>query len=79
MSSHTNTGIAGIQHQIIDAENKDPRLFRIVNKGSIFSFSNGQSVMAQYNGSGSLQIYNWFRAHEDWEQSATTKDMKDPA
>ena len=71
------TGIGGITQQITDAERKTPHLFGVVNRGSVFAFSDGQSIMAQQIGDGSLLIYSWFRADEDWAKQSG-KDLKDP-
>ncbi|KAI4148359.1 MAG: hypothetical protein LQ340_005116 [Diploschistes diacapsis] len=72
------TGINGIALQIVNAESRAPDLYKMVNKGSVFSFSDGKSIVAQYNGDGSVQVSTWFRAPEDWSQM-TDKDVKDNA
>ena len=71
-------GISGICSQITNAESKTPELFKLVNKGSMYSFEGGRGVTAQYNGDGSLQVYTWFKRPEDWQQN-TDKNVNKPS
>ena len=71
------TGIGGICSQITNAEGKTPDLFKVVNKGTMYSFEGGRGITAQYNGDGSLQVYAWFKHSEDWQQIAD-KNVNEP-
>ena len=71
------TGIAGICSQITHSSARFPDLFRVVNKGSVFTFSDGKGVTIQFNGDDSLQVYCWFLNHENWQKNAN-KDVKIP-
>lgn len=60
------SGIAGHAFRIPDAENGAPLEYNLVNRGSLFTWSNGKSIMAQYMGDGSLNIGTWGLKPESW-------------
>lgn len=61
------SGIAGHAFRIPDAEEREPELFGLVNRGSLFSFSDGKSIMAQYMSDGSLNIGTWAVKPQGWQ------------
>ena len=70
------SGIAGHAFRIPDAEETQPELYELVNRGSLFSWSDSKSIMAQYMGDGSINIGTWSVRPKDWQQGY---DVHDPA
>ena len=64
------SGIAGHAFSIPDAANTVPELSAVVNRGSLFTFSNGKSIMAQQMGDGSINIGTWSVHPSDWQTSS---------
>jgi len=62
------SGIAGHAFRIPDAKNTSPLGYDLANRGSLFSWSDGKSIMAQYMGDGSLNIGTWALKPEDWRK-----------
>lgn len=62
------SGIAGHAFVVPDAEKFTPAQYDLVNRGSLFSWSNGKSIMAQYMGDGSLSIATWSLRPETWKE-----------
>jgi len=50
------SGITGIRMQIPDAANRYPDLYALVNRGSLFSYSDSRNINAQQLGDGSIQF-----------------------
>ncbi|KAF7186852.1 Monooxygenase asqM [Pseudocercospora fuligena] len=53
------SGIAGHQMIISDAEKNAPDLYEMVNRGSLFSFSDSKSIMSQQMGDGCINVSTW--------------------
>jgi 2-polyprenyl-6-methoxyphenol hydroxylase-like FAD-dependent oxidoreductase len=70
------SGIAGHALQIPHAEQKSPKLYDTVNRGSLFTYSDGKGMFAQYTGDGSINIGTWSVHPSDW-QSTAGYDMHD--
>lgn len=51
---------------IFDAAEKHPQISKLVNRGSVFAFSDGKGMTIQQRGDGSLSIYAWSRREEEW-------------
>jgi 2-polyprenyl-6-methoxyphenol hydroxylase-like FAD-dependent oxidoreductase len=64
------SGIAGFQWSLPDAEKNHPILSKLVNRGSLFSFSNGKSIIVQQLGTGALGVSAWWIQPEDYLTSA---------
>lgn len=73
----THSGIAGHTFRIPDAETRHPDLYALVNRGSLFSWSDGRSIMAQYMGDGSLNIGTWAVHPANWREEEG-HDVHDP-
>ncbi len=71
------SGIAGHAFHITDAEARHPELYKLVNRGSLFSFSDEKSIMGQYMGDGSLNVATWAVRPETW-QKESGYDVRDP-
>lgn len=63
------SGIAGHAFSIPNAAEAAPELYKIVNRGSVFSFSDGKSIMAQQMSDGSVSIGTWSVRPSDWRTS----------
>lgn len=64
------SGVGGIEMDIPDAEKRHPDLHKLVNRGSLFSYSDGKCVVAQQKSDGSLSVHAWSkRADENWKKS----------
>ncbi|TKA57309.1 hypothetical protein B0A55_12436 [Friedmanniomyces simplex] len=71
------SGVAGHVMSISNAQERHPALYAAVNRGSLFSYSEGRGVFAQYMGDGSLSIGTWSVHPPDWQQSSD-HDVHDP-
>ncbi|KAF2428616.1 FAD/NAD(P)-binding domain-containing protein [Tothia fuscella] len=60
------TGISGVVFSITDPEERCPDLYALTNRGSIFSFSNSKTIMAQQMSDGSLSLSTWGVHSEDY-------------
>ena len=60
------SGICGTELYISDVANRYPDLYRLVNRGSIFAFSDGHSVSAQQIGDGSMRVADWGARDQRW-------------
>lgn len=71
--SHTQpvySGVGGMEMNISDAEKHHPDLHKLVNRGSLFSYSDGKCIVAQQKSDGSLSVHAWSkRADEFWKKS----------
>ncbi|QIW95465.1 hypothetical protein AMS68_000983 [Peltaster fructicola] len=70
------SGISGHQMTIPNAERDHKELYDRLNRGSIFSYSNGKSIMAQQMGDGTMSIGLWCVQPQNWQDQApfNTKD-----
>jgi 2-polyprenyl-6-methoxyphenol hydroxylase-like FAD-dependent oxidoreductase len=59
------SGVSGVQSTISDPQKRCPDLDELVNRGSMFAYSDLMSVMAQQLGTGEFGISAWSTAHED--------------
>lgn len=59
-------GVGGTSLVISEVEKRYPDLHQLVNRGSLFIFSDGKSIIAQQTGDGSLQISAWSQRDEHW-------------
>ncbi|KAK3070290.1 hypothetical protein LTR53_010712 [Teratosphaeriaceae sp. CCFEE 6253] len=71
------SGIAGHAMAIPDAATRQPALYDAVKRGSLFSYSDGRGIFAQYMGDGSLSIGTWSALPADWQASSGC-DVHDP-
>ena len=70
------SGVGGMQLIIDDAERQHPDLYRLVNRGSLFAFSDHKGVTAQQMGDGSIYVGTWSQRPEDWTSKYDVKDPK---
>lgn len=53
------SGIGGVTFVVDDTEKRHPDLYKTVNKGSIFAFSDCNGLTAQHLGDGSINAGTW--------------------
>ena len=63
------SGLGGFHAVVPDAEKRHPELYQLVNKGSLFCYSDGKSLNAQQMGDGSIIVGSWTRRPEDWQKT----------
>ncbi|KAL6857745.1 hypothetical protein ACO1O0_005187 [Amphichorda felina] len=71
------SGIGGWNMICPDAALYRPLMSRLVNRGSLFAFSDGKVVMGQQLGSGAIYISMWAVKPEDW-MATSGFDVRDP-
>lgn len=59
-------GLGGVNLIIKDVENRYPDIHKLVNRGSLFVYSDAKGLIAQQKGDGSINIYVWSPRDEDW-------------
>ncbi|KAJ5721934.1 uncharacterized protein N7483_009868 [Penicillium malachiteum] len=62
------SGISGYIFHIPNAKETAPAAYKLTNRGSVFSFSDGRSIMSQYISDGSLYINAWCQLPENWRE-----------
>lgn len=63
------SGLGGIQATISGAEKQHPDIYKLVNRGSVFCYSDGKSLNAQQMGDGTIIVGFWTRRPEDWQKT----------
>ncbi|MCJ1397228.1 hypothetical protein MMC11_000420 [Xylographa trunciseda] len=61
--------IGGMDLFIANAEERYPDLHKIVNKGSVFGYSDGKALIGQQKGDRSLIVYAWSVRDHDWKKT----------
>jgi len=61
--------LGGFRYKISDPENRFPDLYKLVNRGSIFSYSDHRSLTVQQMGDGSLSCGEWATRDESWDKA----------
>lgn len=64
------SGTGGYNLVILNAKEKFPDLERFINRGSVFAFSDGKTIMGQQMGDGSIYVSIWGIRGENWMQEA---------
>lgn len=70
------SGLGGYNMIISDAEEKHPLLYRLINRGSMFAFSDGKMVLGQQMGDGSIYVTEWGVRPQDWVKEAGGEAIK---
>jgi 2-polyprenyl-6-methoxyphenol hydroxylase-like FAD-dependent oxidoreductase len=70
------SGLGGYNMIISDAEEKHPLLHRLINRGSMFVFSDGKMVLGQQMGDGSINVTEWGVRRQDWVKEAGGNAVK---
>lgn len=71
-------GLAGWVMQIPDAELTAPEIYKMVNRGSVFAYSDGRNLAIQQLSSGTIQVSSYGPYAEDYVSTCgfDTKDLK---
>jgi 2-polyprenyl-6-methoxyphenol hydroxylase-like FAD-dependent oxidoreductase len=59
------SGVSGVQFTISNPQTRCPDIYKLVNRGSMFAYSDSRSIMAQQLGTGDLGLSTWSRAPVD--------------
>ena len=62
------SGVAGHSFSIPDAEKTQPELYDLVNRGSLFTWSDSKGIFAQYIGDGSINSATWSIRPQTWQK-----------
>lgn len=64
------TGVSGWHFSILNPQEQHPDLYALVNRGSLFAFSDIKGIIAQQMGDGSIGVSDWEALPEDWQKEA---------
>ena len=62
-------GLGGYDLFIHDAEKAHPDLHKLVNRGSLFAYSDCKGIVAQQRGDGTIIMYTSGKKEEDWKET----------
>ncbi|KAK8161572.1 hypothetical protein IWX90DRAFT_273570 [Phyllosticta citrichinensis] len=68
-------GVAGFRFSISDAEKTAPGAYKLVNRGSVFSFSDGRGITGQQMSDGSIWVSALGIRGEDWIKEQETNQQ----
>lgn len=64
------SGAGGIELNVPDAEKRHPDLHKLVNRGSLFAYSDHKCIVSQQKSDGSITVHAWRkRLDENWEKN----------
>ncbi|KAJ5460348.1 uncharacterized protein N7458_001900 [Penicillium daleae] len=63
------SGISGITFEIPNAKETAPECYKLTNRGSLFSYTGGRSIMSQYQGDCSLKVAVYATRPKDWAEN----------
>lgn len=61
------SGLTGFTWKIPNAKKTAPGCYKLVNRGSLFSYSDGRAIFCQQLGDGSLNLYTVAPWSEEWQ------------
>lgn len=62
-------GLGGYDLFVHDAEKNHPDLYKLVNRGSVFAYSDCKGIVAQQRGDGTIIVYASGKREEDWKKT----------
>ena len=62
-------GLGGYDLFVHDAERSHPDLHKLVNRGSLFTYSDCKGIIAQQRGDGTIIVYASGKREEDWKET----------
>ncbi|KAH8435188.1 FAD-dependent oxidoreductase [Aspergillus melleus] len=68
------SGLSGFNLSIPNAKENAPEAYELVNRGSLFAYSDGKSIMGQQMGDGSIQVAMYSRQDESWAKGMRAKE-----
>lgn len=64
------SGVGGMELNIPDAEKCHPDLYKLVNRGSLFTYSDHKCIVSQQKSGSCISVHAWSkRADENWKKS----------
>lgn len=63
------SGIFGISFEIPNAKETAPECYKLTNRGSLFSYTDGRAIMPQYLGDGSIKVGVYITQPRDWAEN----------
>lgn len=60
------SGLGGVTLIVEDVKNRHPDLDKLVNRGSLFVYSDSKGLVAQQKGDGNVNVAIWTPRPEDW-------------
>ena len=69
------TGIAGHIAQIPDAKTNSPALVDLLDKGRLYSWSEGKSLIARYLANGSIALESWSARPQGWSKNWKSEEQ----
>lgn len=71
------SGLSGFNGIVLNAEKEHPELYKTINRGSVFCYSEGKGLTCQQLGDGNLAIGSWSLRPENWQRTVNY-DRNDP-
>ena len=62
-------GLGGYELFVHDAETSHPELHKLINRGSLFAYSDCKGITAQQRGDGTIIVYASGKREEDWRKT----------
>lgn len=62
-------GLGGFDLLVADAEKRYPHLHQLVNRGTVFAFSDSKAIFGQQKGDGSIIVSAYGPRDEDWRKT----------
>ena len=62
-------GLGGYDLFVHDAEKNHPDLYKLLNRGSLFVYSDCKAIIAQQRGDGTIVVYAQGKREEDWKKT----------
>ncbi|KAF7591057.1 hypothetical protein BBP40_002017 [Aspergillus hancockii] len=66
--------IYGHVFSILDTGNTAPKVAELVNRGSLYAYSDGKALVGQQLGDGSIQVFIWMTASQDDDALSSADD-----
>lgn len=63
-------GLVDYNWRIPDAQRTAPDCYKLVNRGSVFAYSDNHAIMGQQLGDGSINVYTVLPWPEDWKEKS---------
>lgn len=64
------SGLGGLSLEIKDIANSHPDLNKLINRGSLFAYSDSKAIVGQQKGDGNVHVYAWSARDENWMKTS---------
>ena len=72
------SGAGGIELDVPDAEKRHPDLYKLVNRGSLFAYSDRKCIVSQQKSDGSITVHAWSRRPDENWKTTCGFDVSNP-